>query len=409
MAEVKELDPKVGEDDENIPAAPAPAEGDEGKGGEAGDEADVEVSDKSAKKLIDSVIGAVIPKVKEEVTAILEKTESPIKKNINVIGSGSPEHTKEARLVQYLKAIRDRDPAEIAKYKTMTTDSDSAGGYLVPPPEFIPELQRLEETYGVAMANANIRRTIRTAVQINKKSSGVEIVETAEMGAKTQTQMVLARTEITLRKWAGFTDLSDELEEDAAIDIWNELTQDYALAFSKKQDELVFTDDTYGITKVSGTNAVTVSSGDIADVTFDELNDAIFGVPSQSMQNGKFYMHRKILNILQKIKDVTSGKYVWEPGPNGAAPGTIWGYPVVLTEILPYNNALNTGFIVFGDLKYATLVLRNLMALTVLKEGTVGEVNLGEMDAKALRAVQRFDARVVFPSAFSVIKTAASS
>ena len=69
------------------------------------------------------------------------------------------------------------------------------------------------------------------------------------------------------------------------------------------------------------------------------------------------------------------------------------------------DKAPNTAFILFGNLKNFTIVERTQMALTVLNEGTVGSVNLGEQDATALRAVKRFNGKAIFANAFGRIVT----
>jgi len=380
------------------------------------EEKTIELDEQTQSAIADKVSEGLGATVKTLVDEKVNEIEATISKKAELKGGeGSDDaETKEMKLVRFVKAMRDNDFAELSKFKAMNETTDAQGGYLVPPAEFIAEVQRLEEGYGVALANANVRRTSRTSVLINKKDAGVEVYETAELASKTLTGMTFQQVEVSLRKYAGIAPLSDELDEDSAVNVWNELTTDFARAFAKKQDEIMFNDTTYGITKISGTNVVTITGGSIASLTFDNLIDAVHGVPTDSMSNGKFYFHRSVLGTIKKIKD-ENNNYIWQPGPNGSVNGTIWGYPYVLTEVLTAvsADALNTAFIVFGDLKYYTLVLRNVMTLKVLEEGTVGTgddaINLGAQDAKALRAVQRMDGRAIFASAFSVIKTAAVS
>ena len=280
---------------------------------------------------------------------------------------------------------------------------------LIPPAEFSAEVQRLETQYGVALRDANVRRTVRTSVLINKKATDVVVYETGEGVAKTATEMDFTQVEITLKKYAGIVPLSDELVEDSAVDLFSELTNSFARAFAKVADELVFTNATSGLLKYSGVNEIVLTAADgLHDVTFDDLNDMIYAIPADAMPGAKFYMHRSVLSAIQKIKD-KDDLYIWTPGPNGVLNGTIWGYPYELVEVMPAATAgimaESTAFLLFGNLKYTTLLERTGIQLFIMKEGTVGEVNLGEQDATALRAVKRFNAKPVFANAFSRLKT----
>jgi HK97 family phage major capsid protein len=147
---------------------------------------------------------------------------------------------------------------------------------------------------------------------------------------------------------------------------------------------------------------------------FDDLNQAIYKVATPVISSGKFYFHPTMLGVLQRIKD-QEDNYIWRPGPNGVADGTIWGRPYVLTEVLPALSATanNTDFMVYGDAQQFEMVIRKGLTVEVLREGTVGtgddSVNLASQDAKALRAVSRMDGRVIFPSAFCIFRTGTAS
>jgi HK97 family phage major capsid protein len=103
---------------------------------------------------------------------------------------------------------------------------------------------------------------------------------------------------------------------------------------------------------------------------------------------------------------------LWQNGPNGIVDGTIWGYPYELVEVLPHvaDDGNNKAFIIFGDAEYSYLIMKKGLQLTNLVEGTISgadgsTINLAEQDMTALRAVSRMNAKVHFPTAFSVIGT----
>lgn len=415
-------DPKKKELDEET----TPDAGGEEKTPEAGGEE--EVVEKTEVVVDEEVTKELVSQVEKMIDAKLEakaeKEEKVIDKNIN--GGGTPEvksdlekMAKEIRLFKHLKAFRTKDFAEVGRFNKysietnvkagyMNEGTNADGGFLVPDADFIAEVARLEEEYGVARRNARLWETNSDSVKMNKKASGVTMYETGEAVAKTGTKMTFGQDEVSLRKFAAIAIWTDELNEDSAVNLFNELTTDFAREKARIEDVLVFTDSTTGIVNQAGVNIVSVGSS-INDITFDDLNEAIYGVPTQSMNGGKFYLHRKILSVIQKIKD-QNDLYIWSPGPNGSVNGTIWGYPYELVEVLPSADAANESFIVFGNLKYSTLIMKRGLQLKELTEATVtdsedNEIHLAEQDASALRAVCRLNNKVQFPAAFSVIGT----
>jgi HK97 family phage major capsid protein len=325
--------------------------------------------------------------------------------------------TKEEKLKIFVKGLAENDMSEyraVLKSAGNTTDESA----LLPPTEFVAEVMRLEENYGVAPKYCTIRRTDRTSITLTLGDGDVTIYETAEADKKTSTKTSYKSSVLTFKKFAAIAPLTDELLEDAAIDIWNDLTARFARAYAKKADELVFTVATSGIVNLADTAKVTIDGGSIEDITFDDINKALYAVPTPSMANGRFYFNRTILGVLQRIKDL-QGRYILAVGPNGPATGTLWGLPYELTEVLPslQEDAEETGFIVFGDLKNTVLGERTQMTAKIFDTGSVSdpdeeeedELNLLTQDMQAMRVVKRMNAKTIFPEAYAVIQTSISS
>ncbi|WP_438979906.1 phage major capsid protein [Polynucleobacter sp.] len=394
---------------------------------------EIEVS-KEVMDELGSVIEKTVEKtVADQVTKAFEKVEKTVEKNLgsesekketvyrSFLKGGMPleEMTAQQRFGFGVKSLMAGDMSNLIKhnefsinaqikagYQNETTNAD--GGYLVPDPDFIAEVTRLEEQYGVAVRNARLWDTNSDSVKMNKKATGVTMYETGEQVQKTGTKMTFGQDLVALRKFAAIASVTDELDEDAAVNIWNELTMDFAREKARIEDVLVFTDPTTGIINTSGVAAISVGNA-ITDMTFDHLNQAVYSVPTESMNGGKFYLNRKILGVVQRLKD-QNDNYIWLPGPNGSVTGTIWGYPYELVEVLHGTDTANDGFIVFGNLKYSTLIRKRGLQLTMGTEGTVHDSdgnakNLFEQDMKALRAVTRMNNVVQIPAAFCVIGT----
>lgn len=336
------------------------------------------------------------------------------------------EPSKEAKFLHFVKGLQTKDFSsyqDIVGKSAMNTSDDAV---LLPPQEFVLEVERLEEEVGVAERFANVRRATRgSGIKYVMGDDDLAIFDTAEHGVKKSTVLSYKQLLLAWRKWAGILPITDELTEDAAFDLWADAVKRFARAFARKADQLVFTNaaDTgvqnFGILYETGTHAVTASGITFASVTSDDLLDMIYGVPSQSAAGGRFYVNREFLGSISKLKD-QDNRPLWLPSITAGAPGTILGKPYTEVEVLAKVSDAEAGLpiAVFGDLKYATLGIRTDLQIKIFDTGLVGDpddadqsdqINLMTQDVQAMRAVKRMNAVVRFPEAFSVLKLASAS
>lgn len=330
---------------------------------------------------------------------------------------------KETRFMRAAAALSRGDLNTVREYNELAiasrqkagygnTSTNADGAFLVPDADFDAEVERLQEQYGVAFRYADVRNINGNSVKLNKLSEDIVLTETNEAANKPGVKLEIAQVTADLRKFTGIAPATEELIEDSAVDYWAEVAQSFARARAKKADELVFTDATSGILETSGIITVPIGSSTLSDITLDDLADATVAVPTDSAANGAFFMHRSVFNILRQKKATDSGVYHLAPGPNGSTTPTIWGYPVILTEVLPSTTTIqaNDGAVVFGDLRYVKLYNKRGLQLKQLTEATVNDadgssVNLALQDMEALRAVSRMLSVVKFANAFAVIGT----
>lgn len=367
---------------------------------------------------IDSKLSSLKDELKKELDPVEVKDIKGSVKDVNKSTMAKEELSKEELFKMYVIGLSQGD---LSKYKSaMNTSDDSA---LLPPEEFIAEVERLEEEVGVARQYATVKRTKAATLRMIIGDEDLEVYDTDEGGIKTSTKNGYTPIEIVWRKLAGILPITDELEEESAIDLWNDAVNRFARAFAIKEDKLVFTEPSnagkknHGILAVAGTNEVIIEGDSIEDLDYDVISKMVYGVPTASEKNGRFWLNREILGVIQRIKD-DEGRPIWQRAMADGTPSTILGKPYTLVDILPNlaSDAPGKKMFAFGDLKYVTLGIRTDMQIKIFDSGTVGdpdddeeELNLLTQDMKAMRAVKRMNAKVRFPKAFSVAKVGPSA
>jgi HK97 family phage major capsid protein len=396
-----------------------------------GEDKEEDELDKKINSIVADAISAPMAEVKNALEALVKEDDKAIKKDINLKKESAgvlSESSKEMKFLLFARGLQTKDfkkYIEVVGKDAMNT-SDSGTSVLVPPAEFLTEVERLEEVYGVGRKYANIRKSANgNGISYLQGDDDLDVYFTDEAGAKKSTKLGYARKLLAWRKAAGILPITDELTQDSALDLWKDATNRFARAYAKKEDQLIFTQVSGaapinpGILAVSGVKVVTLTGDSFNDLSYDNLVDMLYGVPTVSEENGRFYFHRDILPILLKIKD-DNGDPIWQKAMADGTPSTLLGKEYSKVEVMPSisADAPETKFIIFGDLRYATLGERTGLDIKIFDTGMVGDpdeetqgndLNLLTQDMQAMRAVKRFNAIVRFPAAFSVGKTGASA
>jgi HK97 family phage major capsid protein len=296
-------------------------------------------------------------------------------------------------------------------FQNVTTAAD--GGSLVPDPEFIAEVERLTDEYGVAARLCNVRMTNRDSVTLLSGTNEVSFTKVGEHTASNAQKLTYAAATQALDKYILTIVVTSELLEDAAINIWQDVTNQVAQARAKLFDELVFTDATYGLLSAETGDAYKTQAvgSAITDLTPDDLMDARYKVVGTARKNGRYFMHPTIWNYLRQQKESTAGGYLFG-GVGQSVNPTIDGVPVELVDILPEYSEVptNTAFAVYGDLGRVMIHVKRLLETKIFDAGTVADAggtdtNLITQDSYALRATLRAVPQTRFPGAFVVIGT----
>ncbi len=298
-----------------------------------------------------------------------------------------------------------------ANYQNVTTTAD--GGALVPDPEFIAEIERLTDEYGVASRLADVRRTDRDSVTLLSGTNEISFTATNEATAQNAQKLTYSSATVALKKYIATLVMTSEIVEDSAIDMFQDAANEIARARAKLFDQLVFTDATYGLlSATAGDTYKTHTIGTaLSDFDADDTMDSIYKVVSSARRNGRFFMHPTVWNELRQTKATDSGVYFFG-GPGTGVTPSIDGYPVELVDILPDSGDItaNEAFAVFGDLSRIKLHVKRLLETKVFDSGVVkdsggADINLITQDSWAMRATLRVVPQTRFQGAFVILGT----
>jgi HK97 family phage major capsid protein len=377
----------------------------------------------------------VIPTADEIAEKFAEKMEKTNKKNIHdsqekldkIVKTGIESLPKEIRFARGLIAHLNKDAHGMAEYNSyvskawgdvskanyqnVTTTAD--GGALVPDPEFIAEVERLTDEYGVAARLCDVRRTDRDSVTLLGGTNEISFTKTGEATAVNAQKLTYKAATVALDKYIATLVMTSELVEDSAIDVFTDATNEVARARAKLFDQLVFTDATYGLLTPTVTEAYKIISvgANLAAFDLDDCMNAQYQVKTSVRRNGRFFMHPSVFNVLRQQKASTAGTYLMGDPNMGVTP-MIDGVPVELVDIMPstLDISTKTPFAVFGDLSRVKLHVKRLLETKVFDSGVVkdaggSDINLITQDSYAMRATMRVVPQTRFEGAFTIIGT----
>jgi HK97 family phage major capsid protein len=112
--------------------------------------------------------------------------------------------------------------------------------------------------------------------------------------------------------------------------------------------------------------SVTLAGSLISALSADDLSNMIGKLDGQKKQGARFYMHGQIIHIVRVLKDLQNRPIFLDGSIAGATPPTIYGYPYSECIKMPSNQAANSPFIAFGNLRYFAVGRRlDVATLTV--------------------------------------------
>ena len=284
--------------------------------------------------------------------------------------------------------------------KDMSTVNNTAGGAAVPD-QFLADLIRLVEEYGVIRQNARVVPMTSDTMLVPRRTGGLTVYYPGEGSAITESDVAFDNVQLTAIKAATLTSVSRELMDDAAISIGDLVANEIAQAFAYAEDNNAVNGDgtsTYGgviglLSKVNDGNHAaslsTAASGNTAFSTLDlaDFHSLVGKLPQYAATNAKFYISRAgFSDSMERLAHAQGG--VTRSETEAGSQLSFLGYPVVITQVA--NSTLtaqaSTVILGFGDLRLAsTFGDRQAMEVQTSSE------RFFDQDQVAIRGVERFD------------------
>lgn len=373
----------------------------------------------------------VAEKMKEIIAPALTRFEKFAPKGISTKSDEElSKLSKKQKSAEFIKAVYKKDNAGIAalsSQKALTEGIGSGGGFLVPE-EFGTEVFRLVQDFGLIAKLGRIFPMNTDTLNVPRMASTVSVYWPGEAVAGTPSYPVFERVQLIAKTLVGITPMSNELLADANVDIVDFLLEIFAEAIAGEIDNQGFAGvgtPWTGILNATGTNVYqpansTSQSTFTGAATPDNARQMISKVIPWALQGAAFIMHRTVWALFQTVKTSGSGEYFISAAtpaltnPNAAQgfplamAGTMWGYPVYLSDKMPTSTAVSTNFVIFGSLRHFYVGQRQELSVAISQDATVGTDNLFAANMSAVRVIVRMAGSVGLPGAFALLKTAAS-
>lgn len=376
--------------------------------------------EKVIKETLPEVVEATVEAKTVEKFAGLEKAIADLNSNIK-IGNDVDEKATQAKakasVGAYFKALaKCKNNTEIdqktADYMNETTDAE--GAYLVPT-EFAKEVFRVAGEHGLVRKYARIIPMSTDTKNISSLVNDVSVAWTDEAGIYVESKPTIWQVALIAYKATAIISATNELIDDNMTDqeVWTLMSTLIAEKFAEFEDTNVLNTSTKftAILQDTNVNVTTMAKtkDSFEDITFDNLIDMTRSVPTKyKTGTPRFYMHQDIIAYIEKIKD-SNGDFIFSTSrtlEGEQLKSRLLWYPVELSDVMPSDtdDASGVEFILFGDLKYRAFGDRKQLSVSAwYMSGN------REKDIQSLKASERIGWKIIFASAFAVLKTGATT
>jgi HK97 family phage major capsid protein len=269
------------------------------------------------------------------------------------IGHGPTEAERLER--KAFEALIRRGPQALTpdEVKVLKVSSDPDGGYLAPD-SFVPDIQKNVTLFSPIRQIARVMPIGTGAATLPRRTGGMTAAWVGEVEARSETGVTWGMNTYPVRELAAYVDVSNQMLDDAAVDVVAELGFEFGEEFGRAEGAAFVNgstnaqpagfmeDTTIGYTATG--NASAFPSSNPADV----LIDAFHALKAPYRANAVWLMNTTTLGVLRKFKDGTGNYLLQVAGIANTPVTTLMGRPVIEATDMP-DIGTNAYPIIFGD------------------------------------------------------------
>lgn len=369
---------------------------------------DIEEMRKGAQTSIIHATPEVKATDKRPATAIDFPRVSSIK-NFHGERGGRKADERAFRFAKWFKGVIVGDPASKQwcadngiDTKAHSEGTNYLGGYLVPP-EFSNDIIDLREQYGVARQVGRVVSMGSDTLSIPRQTGGLTAYFVGEATAITESSKSWDQVNLVARKLGVLSLWSSELNEDAMVNIGDDLAGEIAYAFANKEDQCFFNGDgtsTYGtitgvrqrltdvFTTSGGTGLVVGAGNAYSELTLANFHSVLAALPLYARGGAVWVVSSTFYDsVMTKLQTAAGGNTVVDIANGGQQ--RFLGYPVVLSEVMPTTEGNSQVCALLGNFRLgSTFGDRRMLTLALSSDYKFAE------DQLAIRGTERFDINI---------------
>ncbi|MHA1302725.1 MAG: phage major capsid protein [Candidatus Heimdallarchaeaceae archaeon] len=321
----------------------------------------------------------------------------------------------------FFQYVRTNVADDYLQEKWLGTTTDTAGGFLVPE-EFANQMVVYTAPGNIVWPRATKWTMTTDKLQFPKLGqvpesgssqdhfAGVSFEWIDEGDSKPETEPNFTFLELTVHELAGYTEISDNLIDEAAINIMNFLTQLYRLSYMYTTDTAFISGTGAGqpLGVISDPQVTLVNRNTAGTVVFTDLVNMDNALPSMFEQGAVWFMNKAILNALRNERDSNNAPILQEVWGYDAGIGTtsrittIFGYPVIRSDGKTSSKGTK-GDVILGNWSYYYIGECKKYNLDVSKHAAF------RRNKTAIRCSGKLDGQASIPEAFVVLTDYSSS
>lgn len=196
--------------------------------------------------------------------------------------------------------------------------------------------------------------------------------------------------------------MTKEKLEDSILNVMTELQQGIADAFARKIDNEIFfgTGSVFETSVYKEANKQPITSTGKFNV---DLSKSMALVEANDLSVSHIVSHNGVKATLRDLVDTNGNSLVLQGGATGQQ---IFNTPIAIVGNKAWDSVKAQSII--GDFSKSIIGVRDDITYEILKEATVGDLNLAERDLVAVKCTMRFGFNIVDPKAFALIEPKAT-